>query len=256
MTQRSNRRRLSGKALLIAVLATLVRAAGHAQIAETFTNLKVLPGDTARSELMGVMRGFTSALGVRCEHCHVGDPAAGLREFDFASDEKETKRTARVMLRMVSEINGKLLPETGRESLIAVRCVTCHRGLARPESLEDVILAKIVDEGLDAGLTAYRELREAHYGGGAYDFSAVSLDDVTEALAKEKDDYEGAMAVNELNLEFNPTAAYTLTLHARLLLHAGDREGAIETLTRAIEANPEVDWLKRQLEEMQASPTP
>ena len=39
---------------------------------------------------------FTVALGVQCDYCHVMEPTR-----DLASDEKQTKKTARVMLQMV-----------------------------------------------------------------------------------------------------------------------------------------------------------
>ena len=67
-------------------------------------NLKVLPAEVKGARLGGVMRGFASALGVRCEHCHVGE-GPDLAKFDFPSDEKAAKRKARVMFKMVQQIN-------------------------------------------------------------------------------------------------------------------------------------------------------
>jgi len=239
---------------LAAVIATLPGALAQAQIPEEFTNLKVLPEDIAQRELVGMMRGFTSALDVTCHHCHVGEDPDSLEGYDFASDAKETKRTARVMLRMVGAINDEFLPSTEREDLVEVSCVTCHRGVLKPEPLDQIVLAVFEQEGLDAALDKYRELREAHFGGAAYDFSAASLDGVTEALAMQQKDPESAMAVNNLNLEYNPDSDYTLYLHARLLLMQGDRDGAIATLERAIAANPDVGWLKGTLESLQTPP--
>jgi len=51
---------------------------------------------------------------VRCIHCHVGEDPNNLDHVDFVSDERETKRVARAMMRMVQEINGKLLPASGQ----------------------------------------------------------------------------------------------------------------------------------------------
>ena len=121
------------KAALLAALTLAAAAPAPAQIPEKFTNLQVLPRDIPREELVRVMRGFTGALGVRCNHCHVGPGPATLEGFDFASDDKETKRVARVMMRMTQEINTRLLPQTGRSPLTEVRCMTCHRGAAKPE---------------------------------------------------------------------------------------------------------------------------
>ena len=121
------------KAALAAAVALAAAAPAAAQIPEKFTNLQVLPRDIPRDQLVRVMRGFTTSLGVRCNHCHVGPGPATLEGFDFASDDKETKRVARVMMKMTQEINTRLLPQTGRSPLTEVRCMTCHRGVAKPE---------------------------------------------------------------------------------------------------------------------------
>lgn len=235
--------------LVLAPVAPVV-----AQVPDEFTNLKVFPEEIDKRALLGTMRGFTEALGVRCNHCHVGEDPESLEGYDFASDEKETKRTARVMLQMVQAINGTHLPSTERAGFSEVTCTTCHRGITKPQQLKDLMLAAIEADGMDAAIAHYRELRAAHYGGGAYDFSAGALDGVTEVLAMGKQDLEGAMTINRLNLEFYPEAPYTLYLNARLKLLGGDREGAIATLEKAIAANPEVGWLVGQLEELKKAP--
>jgi photosynthetic reaction center cytochrome c subunit len=90
------------------VLAALTPAA--AQIPEKFENLQVLPKDISRPQLVQVMRGFTSALGVRCSFCHKHSGAeSDLSTFDFKSDENQAKRTARLMMMMVHTINDSLL---------------------------------------------------------------------------------------------------------------------------------------------------
>jgi photosynthetic reaction center cytochrome c subunit len=97
-------------------------------------NLQVLPKDISKRELVQTMRMFTRALGVRCEFCHLGE-GNDLSKFDFASDEKRQKRSTRVMLRMVTEINTNHLsgiPEPRPAGTPAVTCYTCHRGQTRP----------------------------------------------------------------------------------------------------------------------------
>ena len=243
--------------LFLALAASLASISpAPAQIPDEFTNLKVLPEDISKRELTGIMRSFAGALDVRCNHCHVGDNPESLEGYDFASDEKDTKRTARVMLEMVQAINGTYLAKTDIESPIEVGCVTCHRGLAKPESLDRVVLAVAEEEGVAAALDRYRELREEHYGAGAYDFSATTLDQVTEILAMRNKDIAGAMAANDVNLEFHPDAAYTLFLRSRLLTMSGDREGAIAALEKALAANPEEAWIAGQLEELRKPPEP
>src|SRR5215469_7256532 len=83
----------------------LAAAAAHGQMPSQFTNLQYFPKDISRDELIGNMRLFCFSLNVRCQHCHAGKAGNDLSQTDFASDEKETKRTARAMLRMVQAIN-------------------------------------------------------------------------------------------------------------------------------------------------------
>ena len=101
------------------------------------TNLQVLPKDIPIKQLIQTMRAFTQGLGVRCQHCHVfkGNDPDDLTTFDFASDEKETKKTARAMLRMGLAINNEYLKEIGEprpNGALKVTCYTCHRGETKP----------------------------------------------------------------------------------------------------------------------------
>jgi photosynthetic reaction center cytochrome c subunit len=97
------------------------------------TNLKVLPKTISKADLVNSMKAFTQALGVRCEFCHVGE-GNDLSTFDFASDEKRQKTNARVMLKMVSDLNAALadIPEPRPAGAPAVTCYTCHRGEKKP----------------------------------------------------------------------------------------------------------------------------
>src|SRR5262245_48870567 len=120
-----------------AVVTILVPGAAllvQAQIPSTFKNLKVLPKDISRPALVGQMRQIAGALGVRCGYCHAGGNPQTLEGVNFASDSLETKRVARVMMRMVREINSSLLPKTGRDTtrIARVNCFTCHHGARRP----------------------------------------------------------------------------------------------------------------------------
>ncbi len=94
-------------------------------------NLQVLAKDITRQDLQNTMRGFTSALGVMCDHCHVTEPAR-----DFASDAKQTKKTARVMMQMTAHVNETIGAGVGKPAadVTRVQCATCHRGHAIPEA--------------------------------------------------------------------------------------------------------------------------
>jgi hypothetical protein len=119
--------------LLAACIAGTVRAGAEAdQIPAQFTNLQVLPKDITRANLVAMMRQFCFDLDVRCEHCHVGE-GNDLSKFDFASDARPAKATARRMLAMVTAINTDHLKGIGDPATEPkVTCFTCHRGAAKP----------------------------------------------------------------------------------------------------------------------------
>lgn len=98
------------------------------------TNLQVLPKDISSPDLMGLMRGYTKALGVECEFCHAEDPAT--HRLNFASDAKDDKGIARIMISMTNEINKKYLSTVKDPDATpadkTVTCGTCHRGNSMP----------------------------------------------------------------------------------------------------------------------------
>ena len=94
-------------------------------------NLKVLPKDISGPELVKTMKFFSQSLGVRCTFCHVGEEGKPLSSFDFASDAKREKQTARKMLAMVHRINQEDFGVTDF-SKVKVTCFTCHRGAKHP----------------------------------------------------------------------------------------------------------------------------
>lgn len=115
-----------------------------------FKNLQVFPRDIPRDELIAAMRTFTRSLGVRCNHCHVVTATEPKEVLDFASDAKEEKKVARVMIHMTTELNTTWLhrvemAEGHNEAMQPVEpqqavsgrinCWTCHRGQAEPEMM-------------------------------------------------------------------------------------------------------------------------
>ena len=245
-------RRICRIALVLAVMLLPAAGAAVAQIPDEFTNLKVLPENISKRDLVGVMRGFAGALGVRCSRCHVGDDPEDLSTFDFASDDKDEKLVARGMITMVSEINDKLIPDAGRIDHEQVQCVTCHRGVRFPVPLPDLILRTIDAKGVDAAVQRYRDLREAYYGRSAYDFGAGSLNAVAEALARQRNDNEGALTFARLNVENNPDAAPAHAIEGQLLARTGDTEGAIASLERALALDPGNEAYQRQLDRLKS----
>ena len=97
-------------------------------------NLKVLPASTTTANILPIMRAFAAALGTNCGYCHVWT-GPGLPTNDYASDEKAPKEVARVMMRMVGEVNQNLaanIKGKAADQITKVQCMTCHRGAAIP----------------------------------------------------------------------------------------------------------------------------
>ncbi len=216
-------------ALLAAILLLAVPEPAAAQWPpDTLENLEVLPQDIDTRELIGIMAGFTRALGVRCQYCHVGEEGMPLAQFDFPSDEKETKRKARVMIRMLQHVNGDHLEEleTRSDPPVGGPCATCHRGVQRPRMLQDVLIEAYEEGGLDAAVAEYKALRERYYGRFAYDFGSVPLDDVARQVGQ-RGALGDAVALSELNVEMNPSSVFAQRQFAgRAIEHAMIEEGA------------------------------
>ena len=99
--------KILAKLFLLLVVPCII----FAQVPDHFTNLTVLPKTISKDDLLKVMRNFTDGLGVRCDFCHVEEKDQSTRKFDFSSDDKDNKKIARVMLKMVNNINGDYLSQ-------------------------------------------------------------------------------------------------------------------------------------------------
>ncbi len=234
-------------------LAAMLAVAGSAlaQIPDEFKNLQVLSDEIGKRELVGLMREFSEALGVRCNHCHAGGSADSLEGMDFASDEPEPKKVARAMWNMTREINERLLPATGRRSLTRVRCVTCHRGITEPQSLESLLSVVIEKEGLTAAIERYGELRAEYYGTAAYDFGPGTLTALAEGLTQKKD-LDGALELMRLNLRHHPESPDVHLMLAQLYSAKGDRATALASVERVLALEPDNRWAKQLLEQLRA----
>lgn len=233
----SDRCSRAGVPVLVFALAAMF---ANAAIADDEThNLKVFPEGTGKRELIGVMKGWAGALGVRCEFCHVQATPGDFQSFDFASDEKENKLTARRMYRMVQRLNdGEVRDASGKDDA-KVSCITCHRGRTTTNTLDEAILEKIDADGIDAGVARYRELRDRYYGAGTYDFGPRSLLPAISSLAERQDGMADAIALAELTVQMHPEDADSRVVLAQFLMMNGDREAAVESLAKALELDPE-----------------
>ena len=227
---------------LLAVPAALAAAAPlRAQIPERFENLKVLPEDIPRDSLIQVMRGFAMSLGVRCEYCHVQNPpgADGRQTMDWKSDEKPEKEKARFMMRMTRDLNATVLPHVPhrREPAVTVGCVTCHRGLPVPTTLERVLEVALDSGGAPAAIARYRQLREQTMEQGRYDFSEASINELSRRLAVRGKTAE-AVALMEMNAEFHPNSSNVDFQLGELHRARGERDQAIARYRMALEKDP------------------
>lgn len=226
----------AGRVLLALVFGPGLSAAPLA--AQEYTNLQVLPPDISREQLTQVMRGFTSALGLRCSSCHVGEPGAPLDTYDFAADDRPGKLKAREMMKMVRAINGEYLASLPRrrEPATDVTCVTCHRGVARPQPIETIVEETMRAEDLGFAIERYRELRARYHGSAAYDFTDGPLVGLARRLADEEP--EAARRLLDLNLEFHPESVESLLALGAISERTGDTAAAIGHYRRVTAIDP------------------
>jgi tetratricopeptide (TPR) repeat protein len=229
-------------------------------------NLQVLPKDTPPQDVVALMQQFTRALGVQCTYCHIevtaplltaeeaaaaaaaAPPAAGRGrgrgrgagpQMDFASDDKRQKQTARLMMTLVNDVNGRLSAAVRKPpaDIARVQCATCHRGITNPAQLSDLLRQTMLGKGESAAVAQYRELRQGYLNGEAYDFrEAVLLDLGRESLATRKPD--DALAWLQLNLEFYPKSVPSWVALAQAHTAKRDQDAARSDLQKALALDP------------------
>ncbi len=219
--------------------------AGAEGIFDNPENLKVLPKDISARELSNTMRGFSFATGLRCSNCHVGEEGQDLEEYDFASDEVETKLIARDMLRMVAAINEDHLTKLEGEKSIS--CMTCHRGIARPKLTQDVLAEELADNGIDGLKKKYLQLRETYYGSHSYDFTERMLLGLAEQQAFV--DPTVAESLLLMNLDYFNDSFQTNFMLGRLYMMQKNTDGARTYLNRANDIMPH-PMVKKALDEL------
>ncbi|MCI0447214.1 c-type cytochrome [bacterium] len=241
--------------LMVFVVLLLDSRALWTQIPDKFENLQVLPKDVTKKELVDIMKGFTSGLGQSCEYCHVGK-GRDLSTFDFASDDKLPKKTARLMIQMSNAINQKYLKEipSTSKTRISVTCSTCHHGQARPEPIENLIRGELDQAGIESAVKKYRNLRDQFYGDYVFDFTEGPLNRLATEFAQ-KDRLSDAIALLKLNAEFYPRSAWLELVMAEVLLKNGMKEDALQHYRKSLELDPENEWLKKKIEEISSSAT-
>ena len=215
-------------------------------------NLQYFPRDIERGPLVQRMREFSFALGVRCQHCHAGGDGVSLDGVVFASDEKPAKIKARAMLRMLDQINGSLLPAvpSRAEPRVSVGCVTCHRGLPLPKTLQTTLLEIVNRDGVAAAIARYRELRREFALAGSYDFGEWEVNELGRRL-REAGNLDAAIALLEMNGEYYPKSAAIDFQIAEMRLARGEVSRALARYRVVLEKAPGHAGASRRIAEIE-----
>ena len=112
-------------------------------------NVQVLK-DVPQDQFQLVMQYVAASLGVQCNYCHVMG--------DNASDDKDTKKTARKMMQMVADLNKEFF--AGKPT---VSCASCHNGHAKPSKVTPLAVNMTQEEA--AAAAAARGRRGGGPGG-------------------------------------------------------------------------------------------
>lgn len=231
------------------MVGSAVPRPAHSQTAQKPRNLMVLPADLSRDSVVTIMRFVVaSGLGVSCSFCH-GAPGVPFDSIDYASDERQTKRTAREMMRMVSRINDELLPAIpGRGTPpLTVQCITCHRGAPRPQMLEDTLATTLTALGPDSAVAVYERLKQRYTGRFAYDFGQRSINTLAQRLIEQHRLLE-ARQMLELNIREHPEAWDPVYILAQVLETLGEKDLAIAQYRRVLTILPTHAGTTRRLE--------
>lgn len=260
MSGRSGLRVILGS---VAAMSISSPAAAQMQIPDKFENLQVLPKDIHRDTLVQIMRGFTMSLGVRCTYCHVektvpgGAPATGAGgppQFDFHKDDRDNKLKTRAMMRMVDSINTRFLaslPNRDRPPT-DVDCLTCHRGVNKPTTIESVLLTVTERSGVDTAIARYRALRN-DMASGRYNFSEQPVSDVARRLSSQGR-HADAIKLLEMLQEFYPNSVNVDLQIAETHVAAGNREQAMTRYRAVLAKNPNDRRAQQALQQLGVQP--
>ena len=214
-------------------------------------NLQHFPKTIAREPLVQRMREFSFALGVRCQYCHSGGDGVSLEGVNFASDDKPAKLKARAMLRMVDQINGSTLAAlpSRADPKVSVDCVTCHRGLPLPKTLQTTLLEIVNKDGAAAATARYRDLRANQSLTGRWNFGEWEINELARQL-RDGGKPDAAIAILEMNGEFYPKSAEIDFYLGELYLAKGDKDKALARYRAAVEKAPNHGPAKTRIAEI------
>lgn len=191
------------------------------------------------------MQQMAEALGVRCTYCHTESKGGT----DYR-DDHPMKRIARVMIAMTSDINTAIASAVLKPEgeVRRVTCMTCHRGVADPRPIDDILVETIDRETPDAAIARYRALRGKYFGRDSYDFSEMMLLRVAQRYTERTP--STAIALARVNLEFFPRSGSTYVVMGVASTRMLDDRTAITYFEKALEIEPSNGVAQGYLEQL------
>ena len=113
----------AARAVFVKEVAAMIAGKENDPAEKVFKNIQLMKTVTAGQLLTAMDQGIGRGTGKGCNDCHVTT--------DWASDTLPRKKTARIMMGVVNDINTTLLPKMGpgRGGVPrSISCITCHRG--------------------------------------------------------------------------------------------------------------------------------
>lgn len=187
------------------------------------------------------MQQIAQDLGVKCEYCHARDDQGRARQ-----------DVARAMIAMTRDLNAQIAQATGKPAneVTRVTCITCHRGVAVPGQLSDILAKTALEKGPEAAVAQYRDLRAQYYGHQAYDFSEDTL--LTAAAQVVRVKPAASIPLLRVNLEFYPKSVRSYAQIAFAYTRILDDDQAIAALQKALEIEPDNGVIRGQLEQLKS----
>lgn len=213
-----------------------------------------LPAVSQNPDAMMNMQEIAQGLGVQCSFCHprMGSRNMQLPPADGPENAPSKMAIAGAMMTMTRDLNAKILSATGKPAteVTRVTCRTCHRGVAIPGQLSDIVAKTVLQSGPDAAVAQYRDLRAQYYGRDAYDFGEDTLLNAGAQIVRVKP--AASIPILRLNLEFYPKSVRSYTQIAFAYTRSLDDEDAISALEKALEIEPDNGVVKGQLEQLKS----
>ena len=207
-------------------------------------SLPALAQDPPKVDRVSQMQQIAQSLGVQCSYCHSAPRGSG--------EPEPKKEIARAMMAMTDDINARIHAATGKGAgqVTEIQCAYCHRGVPVPRPIGDIVWQTTREKGVAAAIEQYRDLRQHFYGRSTYDFGEDTLITVANQMANARAD--DAIALMKLNLEFYPQGVRSYLTLAFAQTRKLDDMGAIATLEKALEIEPDNSAARGRLEQLKS----